>query len=107
MREIDEYRNLLLQSEKVLTEQWAYAEIKLMTVMTQLDFCAFYIKCNGRADLAALMALVHKGEDTIFLKSVFVGINLDRFMSSRIIHFVITFNSIRSAQKGVDQQCRY
>jgi hypothetical protein len=65
MREIDMNKNLLLQSEKVLAEQWAYAEIKLMTVMTQLDFCAFYIICDGRADLPALMALVHKSEDTI------------------------------------------
>lgn len=65
-------RNLLLQSEKVLTEQWAYAEIKLMTVMTQLDFCAFYIKCDGRADLPALMALVHKSEDTILFKILFL-----------------------------------
>jgi hypothetical protein len=66
-------RNLLLQNEKVLTEQWAYAEIKLMTVMTQLDFCAFYSKCDGRADLPALlMALVHKSEDTILFKILFL-----------------------------------
>jgi hypothetical protein len=52
------------------------------------------------------MALVHKSEDTILFKILFLWQPWYRFRSSRIILFVITFNSIRS-QKGGEQQCRY